>query len=267
VYGTKPNVPDYMIRGGVTYRILSDWLGSVRLVVNASNGKVVQQLDYDEFGNVLSTSNDTTCTTGALCFPFQPFGFAGGLQDRDTGLVRFGERDYDPQAGRWVSKDPILFAGGDTNLYVYAGSDPINRIDTRGLWGIAVSWGGYLGAGPILAPGFEGNIGLFFDFSNFTVSIFSEVGGGLEAATLVSLGTGLTGAFVKDSDAFWGDGTELGGDTLWIDGASQYANGKWNGFSIGTGGLGFDIHRFDTTTRSLISWPMKAFLDVWSCPR
>ncbi|MDS4031603.1 MAG: hypothetical protein RKO66_16235 [Candidatus Contendobacter sp.] len=25
---------------------------------------------------------------------FQPFGFAGGLYDKDTGLVRFGARDY-----------------------------------------------------------------------------------------------------------------------------------------------------------------------------
>jgi len=31
---------------------------------------------------------------------FQPFGFAGGLYDRDTNLVRFGARDYDPETGR-----------------------------------------------------------------------------------------------------------------------------------------------------------------------
>lgn len=31
---------------------------------------------------------------------FQPFGFAGGLYDRDTRLVPFGARDYDPETGR-----------------------------------------------------------------------------------------------------------------------------------------------------------------------
>ena len=51
------NVPDYMIRDGVTYRIISDHLGSVRLVVNAHSGEVVQRMDYDEFGNVLLDSN------------------------------------------------------------------------------------------------------------------------------------------------------------------------------------------------------------------
>lgn len=43
---------------------------------------------------------------------FQPFGFAGGLYDRDTGLTRFGARDYDPQTGRWTAKDSIGLAGG-----------------------------------------------------------------------------------------------------------------------------------------------------------
>jgi RHS repeat-associated protein len=63
---------------------------------------------------------------------FQPFGFAGGLHDRDTGLVRFGARDYDPVTGRWTTRDPKGFGGGDTNLYRYAHGDPVNRIDTTG---------------------------------------------------------------------------------------------------------------------------------------
>ncbi|MBN1960884.1 MAG: hypothetical protein JW841_08050, partial [Deltaproteobacteria bacterium] len=63
----------------------------------------------------------------------QPFGFAGGLYDRDTGFVRFGARDYDPKVGRWTSKDPILFEGGDTNLYTYVRNDPVNFLDISGL--------------------------------------------------------------------------------------------------------------------------------------
>ncbi len=122
VYATKGNVPDYMVQGSTTYRIISDHLGSPRLVVNADTGDLVQQIEYDEFGRVTSDSNSG----------FQPFGFAGGLYDATTGLVRFGARDYDADAGRWTSKDPIGFAGGDSNLYGYVLSDPVNNFDPSG---------------------------------------------------------------------------------------------------------------------------------------
>ncbi|MGZ5445925.1 MAG: NHL domain-containing protein [Thermoanaerobaculia bacterium] len=123
VYGSRTNVPDYMVKAGVTYRIISDHLGSPRIVVDTGTGELVQRIVYDAFGAVIS---DTAPG-------FQPFGFAGGLYDRDTRLVRFGARDYDPHTGRWTAKDPIGFGGGDTNLYGYAFSDPINFVDPTGL--------------------------------------------------------------------------------------------------------------------------------------
>jgi RHS repeat-associated protein len=63
---------------------------------------------------------------------FQPFGFAGGLYDPATGLTHFGLREYDAEVGRWLTKDPAGFAGGDTNLYRYASNDPVNFIDMSG---------------------------------------------------------------------------------------------------------------------------------------
>ena len=68
--------------------------------------------------------------------------------------VVFGARDYDPMIGRWVSKDPILFKGGQSNLYVYVGNDPVNRRDPRGLDGPFI-WGSYTRgfAGPIEVEG------------------------------------------------------------------------------------------------------------------
>jgi RHS repeat-associated protein len=50
------------------------------------------------------------------------------LYDRDTSLLRFGARDYDPEVGRWTAKDPLGFEGGDSNLYAYAGNNPIQFI-------------------------------------------------------------------------------------------------------------------------------------------
>ncbi len=119
--GGASGAPDFMLRAGVPFRFVKDHLGSVRLVVNATTGVVAQVLEYDEFGNV---TRDTLPG-------FQPFGFAGGLYDADTGLVRFGARDYDASVGRWVSKDPIGFEGGH-NLYAYCDGDPVNNVDPTG---------------------------------------------------------------------------------------------------------------------------------------
>jgi len=122
IYATHSNVPDLMIRGDKTYRIVTNQLGSPMAVVDVATGDVVQELDYDEFGRVTRDTNPE----------FQPFGFAGGLWDRETGLVRFGARDYDPETGRFTAPDPAGFAGGSTNLYGYALNDPVNITDPSG---------------------------------------------------------------------------------------------------------------------------------------
>jgi len=116
------------------YQIITDHLSSPRLVVNVNDGTVVQRMDYDEFGNVVYDSNPG----------FQPFGFAGGLYDHDTKLVRFGARDYDASIGRWTKKDPIGFNGGSVNLYEYMPNDPVNFVDLFGEDAIRVIYSGYL---------------------------------------------------------------------------------------------------------------------------
>ncbi|MBT3022617.1 MAG: hypothetical protein KUF77_01450 [Candidatus Thiodiazotropha sp. (ex Lucina aurantia)] len=122
IYGTKVNIPEYMVKEGITYRIISNHIGSPMLVVNVLTGEVVQRMDYDAWGNVIHDSNPG----------FQPFGFAGGIYDQHTGIIRFGTRDYDPTTGRWTSKDPIRFEGNDLNLYSYVLADPINNLDPYG---------------------------------------------------------------------------------------------------------------------------------------
>lgn len=47
--------------------------------------------------------------------------------------VKFGARVYDPSMGRWLTKDPIGFGGGDANLYGYVANDPVNWVDPSGL--------------------------------------------------------------------------------------------------------------------------------------
>lgn len=121
VYGARRFVPDFMVRDGRTYRFFCDRLGSVRRVVEVESGALVQSLDYDEFGRVLRDTRPG----------WQPFGYAGGWTDPDTGWVHFGVRDYDPETGRWLSKDPLGVLGS-LNLYAYAANSPVNLTDPTG---------------------------------------------------------------------------------------------------------------------------------------
>jgi RHS repeat-associated protein len=108
---------------GVTYRVITDAVGSPRLIIDSQTGAVVERIAYDAWGNVTQDSG----------LEWLPIGFAGGLRDPDTGLIRFGARDYDPVTGRWTASDPIRFHGRDSNLYRYALADPVDRTDRTGL--------------------------------------------------------------------------------------------------------------------------------------
>ncbi len=120
IYGGRWT-PVAFIRNGVTDHIVTDQLGSSRLVLDAS-GAVVKCVDYNAFGNVV------------LDMPALDlhFGFAGGMSDLDHELVRFSARDYQPSTGRWADRDPVLLAGG-ANLYCDVANDPIDRLDQLGL--------------------------------------------------------------------------------------------------------------------------------------
>jgi RHS repeat-associated protein len=123
LYAEKASAPSLIIGTGGSYRVITDHLGSPRGIIDVGSGASLQYLAYDEFGNVTADTNPG----------FQPYGFAGGLYDPDTHLVHFGARDYDPALGRFLTRDPIGFAGGQSNVYDYAANDPVNFVDPSGL--------------------------------------------------------------------------------------------------------------------------------------
>jgi RHS repeat-associated protein len=109
-------------RGGNRFYVFTDRIGSPRLVTN-STGATVKRITYDAFGDITTDTNPGFALR---------VGFAGGLKDPTSGLVLFGTRDYEPDSGRFTSRDKILFEGGQTNLYAYVANDPINSVDPSG---------------------------------------------------------------------------------------------------------------------------------------
>ena len=235
VYGTRGNSPDYMIKNGVSYRIISDERGSVRLVVNATDGTVAQRMDYDVWGNV----------TADTAPGFQPFGFAGGIYDSVTGLVRFGARDYDASTGRWTAKDPILFNGGQANLYVYAGNDPVNRIDPHGLAVYAV--GAEVSAIFGIGAGAGGGLYISTDPGKFDIGIYSSLaeGAGLNAGGFVGF------TRIDSIDHFNGSSCSVSAGNKLIGGSATF-NGtpSPSNFTGGSFGVGFGLPTAGSVTSS-----------------
>lgn len=129
VYASKTKVPDYFINiaNKAQYRIITDHLGSLRMVYNVATGAVVQKMSHDEFGRV---TQDTAPG-------YTPFGFAGGIYDHQTGLVLIGNKNYDAESGRWINKDPGFMTTGKVVIDGYAMNDPVNFADQVDLAG----WG------------------------------------------------------------------------------------------------------------------------------
>jgi len=123
----ESRMPISMTQDNQKYYLHYDQVGTLRAVSDI-NQTILKEITYDTFGNILSDTNENFKV---------PFGFAGGLHDRDTNLVHFGYREYDPYTGKWTAKDPIGFDGGDSNLYGYVLGNPVDFVDPSGLVGIS----------------------------------------------------------------------------------------------------------------------------------
>ena len=102
---------------------------NVTALVNGSSS-VVERYVYLPFGQVTYLSPAWVVLNSSACAWL--FLHQGGRFDPNTGLYRFGRRDYSPGQGRWVEVDPIGFRGGDINLYRADANNPVRYTDPSG---------------------------------------------------------------------------------------------------------------------------------------
>lgn len=99
---------------------LTDPLGSTLALVD-STGTLQTQYTFEPFGNTTVGGSATT----------NSFAYTGRELDA-TGLYFYRARFYNPSLQRFISEDPMGFAGG-VNGYAYAGNNPIDFVDPLGL--------------------------------------------------------------------------------------------------------------------------------------
>ena len=116
---------------GTTAFYAYDANGNVTDLVD-TNGAVVAQYQFDPYGNTISKS-------GTLA-DVNPFRFSTKYLDAETGMYYYGYRQYSPELGRWLSRDPLDEQGG-INLYGFVQNDPLDLVDDLGMSIMGGAWG------------------------------------------------------------------------------------------------------------------------------
>ncbi len=111
-----------MKENGNTYYYIMDRLENVRYVLDES-GAIVKSYLYSPFGQIHIES-------GSLNQPYQYVGGEGYYTEQDINLQLLGQRWYDAEVGRFISRDPAM---NGRNFYIYAFSNPIEFTDPKGL--------------------------------------------------------------------------------------------------------------------------------------
>ena len=194
IYGPS-NLPIEQINnstGAVLY-LHHDQQGSTRLLTS-STGTKEATFTYGPYGGV--TGSTGTATT--------PLGYDGEYTSSDTGLIYLRARAYDPTTAQFLSVDPLVAA--TRTHYTYAGDNPLNRRDPRGLATVGICVSGEIALGIRVGVGVCGQVS-----TSGEVGVTGTVSGGAASGAGVSAGIGLQGSNAEHIAELGGPFAHLGG--------------------------------------------------------
>ncbi|TAM67838.1 MAG: hypothetical protein EPN48_12550 [Microbacteriaceae bacterium] len=146
----QPVIEGYNVNGNQAYLFSDPKTGQPTMLSTSADQDCIYVMDG--IGNPVGLLTDFA--TNAFTFAYDPYGaanltaggtgngaaqnpylFKAGIQDRATGLVKFGQRWYNPTTGTWTQQDTLdaPLDPANANRYAFAGGDPINGSDPTGM--------------------------------------------------------------------------------------------------------------------------------------
>ncbi|MCK4644580.1 RHS repeat protein [bacterium] len=288
IFGNGKRIMSITAEDTKTY-YLSDILGSNSLLTDEA-GNPTMLTKYDEFGNTYYEWRKNLSTFEPLNLSTN-YGYTGKPLDKETGLYYYGARYYNPQWGRWVSRDLFvenIMRSQSLNRMIYVENNPLANIDPNGYWTMSLQGSAGAGIGIFIVGGgvminldivadSQGNLGLQLTVSAGHIggaSIGAYAGAAWTSADTIydlegySVAVGISGmlkvggggefVFPIEVD-FSSDRT---GD-IW------YLTAEWWGFTgQGGAGIGIEGHFFYQVTETLMSTSIgnpnyRALFDEW----
>jgi RHS repeat-associated protein len=101
-----------------------DGNGNVTAVVKGTEGTVGANYEYGPFGEVIR-STGPMANANAMQFSTK-------FTDAECGMLYYGYRSFNPQTGRWLSRDPLEENSRELNLYRFVRNEPLGNYDLLG---------------------------------------------------------------------------------------------------------------------------------------
>ncbi|UDQ97746.1 RHS repeat-associated core domain-containing protein [Lentisphaerota bacterium WC36G] len=108
-------------KNGVVFNYIADGNKNITQLINLTTGEIANKYDYSPFGQLAKTDENVE----------NVFKFSSEYAEKETGLIYYNYRYYNPTIGKWLSRDPIQEYGG-FNLYGFVNNNVINLIDLIG---------------------------------------------------------------------------------------------------------------------------------------
>ena len=106
--------------------------------IRSTTGAVIARYNYDAFGKLISTTDNSGNTLPSYSFAYQiSVRYRGYYYDSETGLYYLQSRYYDPETGRFLNTDAVDFLGAtgtqlSYNAFAYCENDVVNKVDPSG---------------------------------------------------------------------------------------------------------------------------------------